>query len=279
MATVYKTTFQLRRGLAEIWERNNPILAKGEPGFVLDQNRLKIGDGVTPWLELDYIGESDLQELPELKQEIALLRNELNTNYYTKKDIEVLIGDKVEIQSAPKGTLINIYDREVRIMCPSESDWQFQESGENAQENRYYIGFRIYAPNSAYSFKEDLGEIIEDNTMYYFEDNPYAGIDENGRKYSLIWLPVAQYDEVTATWSYFGDKSTKEKFIGWNYIVDWYNYEGEKIEANSFRINLSNPDCHYMIEPYYMGSINVNKLAQKEGDYLILYGGSATDNI
>jgi hypothetical protein len=56
MAQVIKATFQLRRGLLEAWEKNNPILAKGEPSFVLDKNALKIGDGVTPWKELDYIG-------------------------------------------------------------------------------------------------------------------------------------------------------------------------------------------------------------------------------
>ena len=58
MATVYKTTFQLRRGKKEAWERNNPILANGEPGFVTDKNLLKIGDGVTPWNDLKYIGEN-----------------------------------------------------------------------------------------------------------------------------------------------------------------------------------------------------------------------------
>lgn len=56
MAQVIKTTFQLRRGNLEAWERNNPILAKGEPSFVVDKNALKIGDGVTPWKELEYIG-------------------------------------------------------------------------------------------------------------------------------------------------------------------------------------------------------------------------------
>ena len=56
MAQVIKTTFQLRRGNLEVWERNNPILAKGEPSFVIDKNALKIGDGVTPWKDLEYIG-------------------------------------------------------------------------------------------------------------------------------------------------------------------------------------------------------------------------------
>lgn len=56
MAQVIKTTFQLRRGLLEAWERNNPVLAKGEPSFVLDKNALKIGNGITPWKDLEYIG-------------------------------------------------------------------------------------------------------------------------------------------------------------------------------------------------------------------------------
>lgn len=60
MAEVIKTTFQLRRGNAAVWEKNNPILERGEPGFVIDENRLKIGDGVTAWNNLDYIGEGNV---------------------------------------------------------------------------------------------------------------------------------------------------------------------------------------------------------------------------
>lgn len=47
---------QLKRGTAERWYTVNPTLAIGEPGFVYDTNKLKIGDGVTPWNELPYIG-------------------------------------------------------------------------------------------------------------------------------------------------------------------------------------------------------------------------------
>ena len=56
MAEVLKTVFQLRRGNEAAWKRNNPILANGEPGFVNDKNALKIGDGVTHWNDLEYIG-------------------------------------------------------------------------------------------------------------------------------------------------------------------------------------------------------------------------------
>lgn len=53
--------------MLETWEKNNPILAKGEPSFVVDKNALKIGDGVTPWKELEYIGlsQEDLAEAIE----------------------------------------------------------------------------------------------------------------------------------------------------------------------------------------------------------------------
>lgn len=55
MATVINTTFRLKRGTEARWAELNPILDPGEPGFVYDKNRLKIGDGVTPWNDLPYI--------------------------------------------------------------------------------------------------------------------------------------------------------------------------------------------------------------------------------
>lgn len=57
MATTYNTTFLLRRGTTKVWERNNPILAYGEPGFEKDKFRLKIGDGINHWKDLPYICE------------------------------------------------------------------------------------------------------------------------------------------------------------------------------------------------------------------------------
>ena len=58
MATVINTTFQFKRGLAAAWERNNPILAAGEPGWTLDTHILKIGDGVTAWNDLSIFSET-----------------------------------------------------------------------------------------------------------------------------------------------------------------------------------------------------------------------------
>lgn len=51
-------TILLRRGTSAAWERVNPTLKYGEPGFEKDTNRLKIGDGVRDWNNLPYFGGS-----------------------------------------------------------------------------------------------------------------------------------------------------------------------------------------------------------------------------
>ena len=55
MAEIQTHTYQLKRGTAERWMTLNPVLRQGEPGFEYDKNRLKIGDGFTPWSALPYV--------------------------------------------------------------------------------------------------------------------------------------------------------------------------------------------------------------------------------
>lgn len=84
MATVVNTTFKLKRGTAARWAEVNPILEQGEPGFVYDENRLKIGDGITPWNNLPYI---------DGKREVS------NFNYMDEFPI---VGDENMIYKAEK---------------------------------------------------------------------------------------------------------------------------------------------------------------------------------
>ena len=50
---------QVRRGSKSEWNNIDPVLANGELGFEVDSGRLKIGNGVESWTELDYIGSSE----------------------------------------------------------------------------------------------------------------------------------------------------------------------------------------------------------------------------
>lgn len=62
MARALKT-LQFRRDTASRWARLNPILAEGEPGLETNTGRLKIGDGSTRWLALEYFLPFDPEDL------------------------------------------------------------------------------------------------------------------------------------------------------------------------------------------------------------------------
>jgi hypothetical protein len=47
-------TFKLRRGYFNYWTTKNPILNEGEPGFEINTNKFKIGDGIHHWNDLPY---------------------------------------------------------------------------------------------------------------------------------------------------------------------------------------------------------------------------------
>ncbi len=56
MSEFPKTRIRFRRGTAAEWSAANPVvLASGEPGFVVDSNTLKIGDGQTAFASLSAI--------------------------------------------------------------------------------------------------------------------------------------------------------------------------------------------------------------------------------
>lgn len=264
MATqVIKTTFQFKRGYADSWKKNNPILAPGEPGWTLDTHVLKIGDGITPWNELEILSNNAITE-----EQVQILLQEIEQRF---------IAQKYEISSTPQGTLINHFDGEIRVMCPKNTLWQAQNVGANGNPNMYYMSFKAYAPAGAVGFKEgDRGVIID---KYYDFNDDFAGTDAYGRNYSICWLALAMYNESSNSWTYFGANSNSSKYIGWDYVVEWYDANGDVMAYDNIRINLSNEDCHYISKPYYMNNIDVNALTQKDAQFLVLYGGSASDNI
>lgn len=60
------TQIKLRRDTAANWASSNPVLAQGEPGYDLTHNRLKIGNGTTPWNSLDWTtGTADISDFGE----------------------------------------------------------------------------------------------------------------------------------------------------------------------------------------------------------------------
>lgn len=223
-------------------------------------------DKINTLLELINYVEAHNIEVADMEANIGDLKELVGETSIKEQIMHILETEQIAIDNVeyevaykPEGTLVDMREEEIRIMIPADTGFELQNSGAGADPNSYYIGFKAYAPDGAVSFKEDISETITDDTMYYFEDNEFAGIDENGRKYSIIWLPVAKFDG--ETWTYHGANSSVEKYIGWYYSVEWYDENGKVIDADTIRINLSNEICHSSIEPYYMGGIKEEIIA------------------
>jgi hypothetical protein len=58
MADTINYRFVMRRALAATWTSLNEILKEGEWGYEKDTSKVKIGDGVTAWNDLDYFAGS-----------------------------------------------------------------------------------------------------------------------------------------------------------------------------------------------------------------------------
>ena len=160
----------------------------------------------------------------------------------------VYVARKYDISGTPKGTLVNYGEKEIRVMCPADSKFEKQAVGVGGDANTYYMTFKTYAPQGAVGYKEHLGNQSDNEILTDLKT------DEHGRRYQPTWLGIAKLDEATSTWSYYGKNSSVEKYIGWDYRIDWFDANNVMIATDSIRINLSNEDCHNNIKPYYMAN-------------------------
>ena len=159
---------------------------------------------------------------------------------------------KYEIVDAPVGTLVDYKDDEIRILIPEDAKFTKQSVGVGGDPNTYYVTFKTYVYNDdVVGYKETLGGQTDPEILTDLKK------DEYGRRYQPTWLGVATYDEANDTWSYYGAKSSDGKYIGWDYTLQMYNADNVMIASDSVRINLSNKDCHYTVEPYYISKAKV----------------------
>jgi len=187
---------------------------RGEQGPKGDKGE----DGYTPVKGVDYFTEEELNELLYDDSEI-------------KERIEILEQPKHKITNVPEGTIVEYREDEIRIMCPNNAVFTQQEVGDGGNANMYYMAMTTQAPEGAVAFNEgDKGVITERN------------IKLEGNTSKTIWLALASLNG--GNWTYFGKNSTAAKPIGWDYIIEWLDENGNIIETNVIRINLSNENCH-----------------------------------
>lgn len=173
---------------------------------------------------------------------------------YTDGKVEAAVKEhlvkKYEVTDTPDGTLVNYREGEIRIMCPENSVFTKQSVGIGGDPNCYYMTFKTYVfDDNIVGYREHLGNQSDSETLTDLKT------DKFGHRYQPTWLSIAKYDEATGVWNYYGKNSSEEKFIGWDYRIDWYNANGVMVASDSVRINLANEGCYFTSEPYYVESI------------------------
>ena len=177
----------------------------------------------------------------------------------TKEEVEAFKAElkacyrpiKYDISDVPTGTIVDYRDKEIRIFCPESVQFHKQNVGPGGNSNMYYMTFTSYAPEGAVALREgDKGVILDE--LISLENGTGCGIDKFGRKYKKHWFALASYDNNTGSWTYFGKTSTVDKYIGWTYVVAWYDKDNRMIDTDILRINLSNKNCHLVLENSYV---------------------------
>ena len=253
------------------------------------------GEGESPaigWVDKDgnaVIAETDISGVEaelatkanaakDVEDKIGKVATEsvATANAYTDKQIAAAVSEhllkKYDFGGLPEGALVDYRKEEIRVMCPENSVWSKQSVGTGGDPNCYYATFKTYvSDDAAVGYKEHLGSQSDAEILDTFS------YDEHGRKYQVTWLALAKYDEDAGTWDYYGKNSSFDKFIGWDYRIDWYDANNVIIGSDCIRINLSNEKCHSVIEPYYVGKITKEfdtkieeKIAEVEAAYEII---------
>lgn len=67
---------QMRGGVSTALTSENPVLARREIAVEVDTGRMKVGDGVHSWNELDYANAGDgISSLPPIDDKIYAIKN------------------------------------------------------------------------------------------------------------------------------------------------------------------------------------------------------------
>ena len=229
------------------------FLDEKKVGWITKDGEVVIAETNLSDVEAELATKADAAEVYE-KINTAVTDTVASAKSYTDGKVEAAISEhmtkKYEITDVPEGTLVKMSDSEIRVMCPIDTIFTKQNVGTGGDANCYYMTLKTYVyDDNVVGYREHLGDQVDAEILTDLKT------DEFGRKYQPTWLALAKYDETTGTWNYYGKNSTNEKYIGWDYQIDFYDANGKMVASDSIRINLSNEDCHSFIEPYYVGSI------------------------
>lgn len=239
--------------------------------FICDKNGnlVELGDEsiylTAATAEADYLKKLDAENIYQSKADAEAEHKALEEaiNLIDVKDIawgkDNANGTKFEVIKAVDGFLTNEAQNDLRVYIPKGSKYEVQQVGAGGNSNTYYMTVRAWAPtaNVTACRKGDYKNYNE-----HFAGMEKISVDkESGRPYVDFWLGIASTSDGGVTWTEFADQSTGTKYIGWDWLVEWYNGE-ELVASGSKKITLvNNRDMFYNSKDWYIPALEA-KLAE-----------------
>ena len=232
-----RVTLQIRHDEAEDWVTRNPVLAQGEYGLETDTFLIKVGDGVTHWVDLCYL-------------------NKLNTTYFkTMSDGSLTFSDTFAqeitnlIANAGGSTKIVISDDPTQETDPVNLRY-LQAAIDDAIRNAHHLKRSIVnnLPTAASADPDTL----------------YMILAQSGDHYEEYMVINGAWDMVGST----GDGGSGGGIYQLE-IATTARLGGVKASEEADRINVTQEG--FMT----LNTVSTTKLYVPTGDTLVIYGGSA----
>lgn len=232
-----RVTLQIRHDEAEDWVTRNPVLAQGEYGLETDTFLIKVGDGVTHWVDLRYL-------------------NKLNTTYFkTMSDGSLTFSDTFAqeitnlIANAGGSTKIVISDDPTEETDPVNLRY-LQAAIDDAIRNAHHLK-RSIVNNLPTAESADV-------------DTLYMILAQDGTHYEEYMVINGAWDMVGST----GDGGSGGGFYQLE-VATAARLGGVRASEEADRINVTQEG--FMT----LNTVSTTKLYVPTGDTLVIYGGSA----
>lgn len=229
------TKLQIRRDTLNNWYLINPVLSEGEIGFVIDTNKIKIGDGYKRWSDLSYI-VSDSVDVEYLLERIDNVENSLElkankTDVYSKEEANSLFVDMSELDEKAQYIINEImgkvyskteinetFAQKVNVYTKTEIDAKLDEITTNTLVKE---GKGIYITD------DDIYKVINVNMSELVEDSDDIVFKKNGSNGKLApELKIQVYTKSEADEKF----ATKDELNEVNNVVISTKSEVDKIK-------------------------------------------------
>ena len=148
---------QVRRDTSDNWSSVNPILAQGEYGLNLDSGKVKCGDGITAWNDLDYCSPSQAEFDEHMAENVSQLIEVV-------RDVSISGVQTISLPFKPK-SLICIASIELQkafsIGFWAENNAQFVKSICLDTPDNYKSPFIIYLRNTSGYILAEVQNVTE----------------------------------------------------------------------------------------------------------------------